>query len=251
MEGNATRFEQALAVAEDTIRGEQEAQKSEILAHINAAIAQVEQVHKTDKAKMNADLAYMKPRAAKVAKELQEAIAAIEEQRQQDLAFLTGKLAGNISNVNATYQQQHAAEKKKAEAAVQALASALGARRNEIEREDELRAKALVDRMTAYKATADSSNTDQGTRLEALRANFTAEAARRVAELLSLGQRAEAVRLSMEEARTRLLDEHSADMAQANMALSTTLDKLITGITDLLAQEVATSDGTNSEKSRI
>jgi hypothetical protein len=55
----------------------------------------------------------------------------------------------------------------------------------------------------------------------------------------------------MEEARTRLLDEHSADMAQANMALSTTLDKLITGITDLLAQEVATSDGTNSEKSRI
>jgi hypothetical protein len=72
-----------------------------------------------------------------------------------------------------------------------------------------------------------------------------------VAELLSLDQRAEAVRLSMEEARTRLLDEHSADMAQANMALSTTLDKLITGITDLLAQEVATSDGTNSEKPRI
>jgi hypothetical protein len=251
MEGNASRFEQALAVAEDTIRGEQEAQKSEILAHINAAIAQVEQVHKTDKAKMNADVAYMKPRAAKVAKELQEAIAAIEEQRQQDLAFLTGKLAGNISNVNATYQQQHDAEKKKAEAAVQALASALGARRNEIEREDELRTKALGDRMTAYKATADSSNTDQGTRLEALRANFTAEAARRVAELLSLDQRAEAVRLSMEEARTRLLDEHSADMAEANMALSTTLDKLITDITDLLAQEVATSDGKNSEKSRM
>jgi len=243
VEGNATRFENALALAENTIRGEQEAQKSEILAHINAAIAEVEEVHKTDKAKMEADVAYMKPKAAKVAQELQEAIAAIEAQRQQDLAFLTGKLASNISDVNATYQQQHAAEKTKAEAAVQALASALSTRRDAIEREDELRSKALGDRMTAYKASSDSNNADQGARLAALRANFTAEAARRVAELLSLDQRAEAVRASMEAARTRLLDEHHVDMAQANATLSTTLDKLITDITDLLEQEVTTTDG--------
>ena len=104
----------------------------------------------------------MKPRAAKVAQELQEAIAAIEAQRQQDLAVLTGKLgtsvhllywykstqkytkvhaltqkaldaaADNISAVNATYQAQHAAEKGKAERAVQALALMLAKRRGEM-----------------------------------------------------------------------------------------------------------------------
>jgi hypothetical protein len=45
-----------------------------------------------DKGKTQADVEWMKPRAAKVAQELQEAIAAIEAQRQQDLAVLTGKL---------------------------------------------------------------------------------------------------------------------------------------------------------------
>jgi glycerate kinase len=45
MEGNATRFEEALAAAESAIRGEQEAQRSEILGHINNAIAAVERVH--------------------------------------------------------------------------------------------------------------------------------------------------------------------------------------------------------------
>ena len=45
MEGNATRFEEALAAAESVIQGEQEAQRTEILGHINNAIAAVERVH--------------------------------------------------------------------------------------------------------------------------------------------------------------------------------------------------------------
>ena len=244
MEGNASRFEQALATAEATIRSEQEAQKAEILAHINTAIAQVEEVHKKDKGKMEADVAWMKPKAAKVARELQEAIVAIEQQRREDLALLTGKLAANISSVNATYQQKHAVEQAGAYAAVQALANALGSRRNELSREDDERTKALADKMTDYKTAADESNEDQGDRLAALRANFTAEAARRVSELLDLETRAEAVRSAMEAARERLLNEHNADMAAAKATLSTTLDGLITHISELLQQQVATTDGT-------
>jgi len=244
MEGNASRFEQALAAAEATIRNEQEAQKAAILSHINTAIAQVEEVHKSDKSKMEADVAWMKPKADKVARELQEAIAAIEKQREEDLALLTGKLAANISHVNATYQLQHAEEQGKAYAAVQALAQALGRRRDELSAEDDERTKALADRMTDYKTNADKNNEEQGVRLAALRANFTAEAARRVQELADLDTRAEAVRAAMEAARARLLTAHAADMAAAKSTLSTTLDGLITHITELLRQQVATTDGT-------
>jgi len=242
MEGNASRFEQGLALAETTMRTEQETQKAEILTHINSAIAAVEQVHSSDKANMQSDVAWMKPKAAKVALELQEAIAAIEAQRQEDLAFLTGKLAANMSDVNSTYQRKHALEKGQAEIGVQSLAMALSKRRDDLAADDDLRTKDLGDRMTDYKTSAEDSNSKEGQRLAELRGNFTAEAARRVAELVALDTRAENVRAAMEAARSRLLDEHNVDMAAAKITLSTTLDTLITGITDLLQQEVATTD---------
>ena len=57
-------------------------------------------------------------------------------------------------------------------------------------------------------------------------------------ELVALGQRAEAVRVAMENARTKLLKEHAADMAAAKATLSSTLDAVVTHITDLLDDEV-------------
>ncbi len=63
--------------------------KVRILTEKSAKIGQI------DKGKTQADVGWMKPRAAKVAQELQEAIAAIEAQRQQDLAVLTGKLGNS------------------------------------------------------------------------------------------------------------------------------------------------------------
>jgi hypothetical protein len=243
IEGNASRFEAALAAAESAIRSEQEAQKSEILAHINSAIAAVEQVHTADKAKMEADVAWMKPKAAKVAQELQDAIASIEAQREQDLAVLGIKLASNISTVNATYQAQHAVEKAKAEAAVQALAMALGHRRNELQGADEARVKVLADKIAAYKASANANNDEQSAKLAALRANFTAEAAVRERELLALLKRAQDVQQALETARAKLLSEHEADMAAAKAALSTTLDALVTHITDMLEEQVVETGG--------
>ena len=54
---------------------------------------------------------------------------------------------------------------------------------------------------------------------------------------------AEAVRVAMENARTKLLKEHAADMAAAKATLSSTLDALVTHITDLLDDEVTKTDG--------
>merc|ERR1719478_1127590 len=47
----------------------------------------------------------------------------------------------------------------------------------------------------------------------------------------------------MENARTKLLKEHAADMAAAKATLSSTLDALVTHITDLLDDEVTKTDG--------
>jgi len=190
---------------------------------------------------MRGDVAWMQPNTAKVALELQDAIAAIEAQRTQDLALLTGKLLGNISAANATYQRTHAAEKTKAETGVQTLALGLAKRRVDVLVNYDARAQQLRDRMTDYQTVAADSNDDQGARMAALRANFSAEAASRVVELVALDVRAESVRAGMEAARSRLLDEHDVDMAVAKRSLATTLDSLITGITDLLQHEVSTT----------
>ena len=243
VEGNASQFERALRAAEEQIRSEQQAQKADILAHINKAIEDVAAVHEADKAKMRADVAYMQPRTMKVAQELQDAIAGIEEQRRRDLAFLRGKLESNISAVNASFQAQHAAEKAKALAAVQALAARLGKQREDLDGKDVARTDALAKRMAAYTARVEANNTAQAARLAELRARFTSDAASRVQELVALGQRAEAVRVAMENARTKLLKEHAADMAAAKATLSSTLDALVTHITDLLDDEVTKTDG--------
>ena len=107
-------------------------------------------------------------------------------------------IASNISTVNATYQAQHAVEKAKAEAAVQALAMALGHRRNELQGADEARVKVLADKIAAYKASANANNDEQSAKLAALRANFTAEAAVRERELLALLKRAQDVQQALE-----------------------------------------------------
>jgi len=96
---------------------------------------------------MRGDVAWMQPNTAKVALELQDAIAAIEAQRTQDLALLTGKLLGNISAANATYQRTHAAEKTKAETGVQTLALGLAKRRVDVLVNYDARAQQLRDRI--------------------------------------------------------------------------------------------------------
>ena len=123
---------------------------------------------------MRADVAYMQPRTMKVAQELQDAIAGIEEQRRRDLAFLRGKLESNISAVNASFQAQHAAEKAKALAAVQALAARLGKQREDLDGKDVARTDALAKRMAAYTARVEANNTAQAARL----AEFSIRASR-------------------------------------------------------------------------